>query len=117
MPLDWYTRIARDREQRRLFLRRIECGDHERIAAAHVIIAGIDAHDHDVGDVARDRLAGLVDGRMAPPLLQAKIYPQPHEKQHQKHSHGPPKILKTAPLFALFPHFAKTPIYIENTER
>ena len=47
VPLDLYARIARDREQGGLVLLRIQGSDHQRIRAADIVTAFIDAHDHD----------------------------------------------------------------------
>lgn len=47
VPLDFDAGIARDGHQRGLVFLRVERRDHQRVAAADVVIALVDAHDHD----------------------------------------------------------------------
>ena len=44
---DGDARVARDGEKRRLVFDRVDGGDHERIAASHIVCALVDAHNHD----------------------------------------------------------------------
>ena len=71
VPVDGEPRIARHGEQRALAALRIERRHHERIAAAHVIRALIDAEDHDMNRMLPRHQTRLSAAR-APPVQAAE---------------------------------------------
>ena len=52
--------VARNGEERGLVLYGVDGGDHERIAASHIALALVDAHDHDRRLVRRSQQLLLV---------------------------------------------------------
>ena len=59
VAVDFHARVARDGQERRLILLRIDRRNHQRVGAADIVLALIDAHDHDGRLILRHQEAFL----------------------------------------------------------